>query len=171
MLLIANHKPCQADSTAKNTWVTSTIFRLSQLERSQDNIEGELDLQCMCCKLALLLGLPTVNFWSLLSSMYWKQSKTGWWEVLGTTLMQIRSVLTSYSLIWLNSSTNSLRQTVILQLHQHRPPLSVLRTMCEPKQPWSWLQTTSRKWFANRFTSQFTNQFLNWFSTFTPGGF
>ena len=167
MLLTANHKPCQADSTAKNTWVTSTIFRLSQLERNQDNIEGELHLQCMCCKLALLSDLPTVHFWSLLFSTYWKQSKTGQWEVLGTTLMQIRSVLTSYSLIRLNSSTNSLRQTVILQLHQHRPPLSVLRTMCEPKPLWSRLQTTSRKWFANRFT----NRFLNWFSAFTPGGF
>jgi len=38
-------------------------------------------------------------------------------------------------------------------------------TACTPKPLWSRLQTTSRKWFTNRFA----NRFLNRFSAFTPG--
>ena len=36
---------------------------------------------------------------------------------------------------------------------------------CTPKPLWSQLQTTSRKWFTNRFA----NRFLNRFNAFTPG--
>ena len=43
-----------------------------------------------------------------------KQSKTGQWEGLRTTLLQIRPVLTSYLLFRPNSTIDSLRQIVIL---------------------------------------------------------
>ena len=51
---------------------------------------------------------------------YWKQAKTGRWEGLGTTLLQIKPVLTSYVLILIrpSSTIDSLRQIVILQLHR-----------------------------------------------------
>jgi len=50
---------------------------------------------------------------------YWKQSKTGRWEGLGMTLLQIRPVLISYVLIWPSSTIDSLHQIdIILQLHR-----------------------------------------------------
>ena len=121
-------------------------------ERNQDKIEGELNLQWMPCNLALLPGLLTVHFWSLWVFVYWKQSKT--------TLMQIRSVLTSYRLIRPNSSIDPLCQrccyTTIAQtqnLLSHH--LVFTRTTCTPKPYWSRLQTTSQKWFAYQFANRF----------------
>ena len=46
---------------------------------------------------------------------YWKRPKTGRWEGLGT-----KPVLTSYLLLRPNSTIDSLRQIVILQLHRHK---------------------------------------------------
>ena len=43
--------------------------------------------------------------------------------------------------------------------------LAFTRPTYAPKPHWSWLQTTSRKWFTNRFTTWL----LNRFSAFTPG--
>ena len=47
----------------------------------------------------ILILFPTVHVWLLPVFTYWKQSKTGKCEGLGTMLLQIRPVLTVYLLI------------------------------------------------------------------------
>ena len=68
-------------------------------------------------------GLPTRSIFDcfeFLTYWKWKQSKTGRWEGLGTTLLQIKPVLTSYLLLRPNSTIDLLRQIVILQLHRQK---------------------------------------------------
>ena len=130
----------------------------------REKLEAELDFYCMRCKLVSFPGLPTVHFCSLPVFTYWKQSKTGRWEGLRMMLLQIRPILTSYLLLRPNSTIDSLRQIVILQLYRHEARSAAIHIACMPKPIWSRLQTTSRKWFTN----QFANRFLNQFSSFTP---
>ena len=73
-----------------------------------------------------LVTRPSHRQFLIASTFYVLEAIKNWtMESPGNDLMQIRSVLTSYRLIRLNSFINSLCQTVILQLHRHRLPLSV----------------------------------------------
>ena len=65
-----------------------------------------------------LVTRPSHRPFLIASTFYVLEAIENWtMESPRTTLMQIRSVLTSYRLIRLNSSINSLCQIVILQLH------------------------------------------------------
>ena len=122
----------------------------------------EQDFHCMLCKLVSFPCLPTIHFWSLSVFTYWKRSKTGQWDGLGTTLLQIKHVLTSYLPIWPNSTINSLCRIGILQLQTQNlfsRQLAFTHTTYTPKLHWSRLQTTSWKWFMNQFTSWLLNRF------------
>ena len=70
--------------------------------------------------------------------------------------MMGRLILTSYLLLRPNSTLEWLRQIVIAQLYRHEARSAAMHIACAPKPHWSQFQTTSRKWFTNRFLNRFS---------------
>ena len=87
----------------------------------REKLEVKLNFYYMRHKLVSFLGLSTVHFCSLPFFLRTGSSQncTMGRLDLRMTLLQIRPVLTSYLLLRPNSTTDSLRQIVILQLHRH----------------------------------------------------
>ena len=155
---------CIHHVNAKRFVIWLKVSALNRIQHEERETRGRTRLPLYALQISLI-SIPSHYSFLIAFSVYILEAVKNW--TMGWLGNDVKHVLTSYLLIRPNITINSLCQIVILQLQTQNlfsHHLAFTHITYTPKSHWSRLQTTSWKWFMNRFT----NWLLSWFSAFTP---